>query len=33
MSKKSIPLEYGVPLTDFDPNKEYVYKSFVDYYK
>jgi hypothetical protein len=24
--------KYGVPLTDFDPRKEYVYDSFVEYY-
>jgi len=32
MSQNSTSLEYGVPLTDFDPNKEYVYNSFAEYY-
>ena len=32
MSQHLTPLEYGVPLTDFDPNKEYVYKAFVKHY-
>jgi hypothetical protein len=32
MSKYSTPLEYGVPLTEVDLHKEYVYKCFVDHY-
>jgi len=32
MKKMTNVLQYGVPLTDYDPLKDYVYKSFVEYY-
>ena len=32
MKKMSNVLQYGVPLSDYDPLKEYVYKSFVEYF-